>query len=693
MMTKFNKNLIVIIFLIFASFTVANFVFAQVDLGMEYGAQIGLSDQDPRITIAKVIQAALGFLGIIAVVLIMYAGWLWMTSEGNEEKIEKAKSILKNAVIGLVIILSSFAIASFILNKLMGATGGRGGGGDGGDGGGPGGGAGVLGSCTVESVYPEPDRKEVPRNTSIIVTFREEIATSTICADTNGNGLFCDTAGNGDDIITDGRVMIYKSVDGETRADKFIGEVKVSTKDNKTFVFTPRAYLGSPSESIWYTVYLSNVIKKVDGGKIFDTCGRDYLEWQFQVSNKIDLEPPQIKAADKGGISPKPASTKPRNSVIQINFNEAINPITVSGSAEEVKNYIRIVNAAASPVAFDGACTKDADCISFKCNLSSRKCEGTNDYLEGRFIVSNQYQTVEFISNNQCGVNGCGEKIYCLPGGSKIKVELKAATLISCVDCAARTPYNTCSNESVPENGHCRDKDGKNYPASDTGLLDGVMDVAFNSLDGNRVKGAEGPVTYYEEKESPDTAQGDNYQWSFSTSDVIDLSPPEIIDISQINASDTEQDLYQGATGAHLANPILITFDKLMMSSSLMPGSITVNNGQEDGDVIHKRINLISAKSTLDPPKPDPVLPGYQIGKEDIPEVGPTQTQAEITHSMFGDSIKYRVQVGSGVKDWLQNCFKPSVGPGCAGAPSCCPDAGTAMKPASTLSADGNCLP
>ncbi|MDD5291301.1 MAG: Ig-like domain-containing protein [Patescibacteria group bacterium] len=673
---RINKTAIILVSVFFvAVFLLPNLVFAQADLGMEYGAQIGLGDADPRIMIARVIQVALGFLGIIAVGLIMYAGWMWMTSEGNEEKIEKAKNILKNAIIGLIIILSSFAIASFILNKLTGATGGRGGE-NGGAGGNPGGGVGVLGSCTVESVYPEPDRKEVPRNTSIIVSFREEIDASTVM----------DDAG---DILKDGRIMIYKSVDEETRADKFIKEIKVSTKDNKTFVFTPTVYLGSPSESIWYTIYLSNDITKADGEKVFDTCGRGYLEWQFQVSNKIDLEPPQIWALDKGGVSPKPASTKPRNSVIQINFNEAINPITVSGSADEVKDYIKIVNAASSPVASGGTCTKDADCLSFKCNLGI--CEGTNDYLQGKFVVSNQYKTIEFVSDNQCGVNGCGEKIYCLPGGSQIRVELKAATLADCGadNCASRSPYNVC-------NTHCQDADGENYPASDAALLDGVMDVALNSLDGNRVNGAQGPATFYEEKESPNTAEGDNYKWSFSTSDVIDLSPPKITNISQEDASNTEQPLNQGTAGIHLANPILVTFDKPMMSSSLSTGSIIVNNGKEGGDVVHKRINLISATLvTPDPTQPEPVLPGYWITKNDIDSDSSGEadkTVAEINHSIFGDLIKYRAQVGSGVKDINQNCFKPSIGPECTGNnanPSCCPS-GENINPANVPSGE-NC--
>ncbi|MFH1175590.1 MAG: IPT/TIG domain-containing protein, partial [bacterium] len=86
--------------------------------------QTGMRAQDPRVTIVNIIRIVLGFLGIIAVVIIIYAGYLWMTAGGNAEQIETAKMLMRNAVIGLVIILSSFAIVSFILSKLIAATGG-----------------------------------------------------------------------------------------------------------------------------------------------------------------------------------------------------------------------------------------------------------------------------------------------------------------------------------------------------------------------------------------------------------------------------------------------------------------------------------------------------------------------------------------------------------------------------------------
>ncbi|OIP79286.1 MAG: hypothetical protein AUK20_02290, partial [Parcubacteria group bacterium CG2_30_45_37] len=99
---------------------------AELDTGLEPVAATGLSVADPRVIIANIIRIALGFLGIVAVVLIIYGGWVWMTANGEEEKIQKAKKVLTGAVIGLVICLSAFALASFILSRLIAATGGEG---------------------------------------------------------------------------------------------------------------------------------------------------------------------------------------------------------------------------------------------------------------------------------------------------------------------------------------------------------------------------------------------------------------------------------------------------------------------------------------------------------------------------------------------------------------------------------------
>lgn len=91
-------------------------------LGLDCAAATGLKAQDPRIVASKIINVILGLLGLIATVLIFYAGFLWMTSAGNEEQASKARTIIYGAVIGLVIILTAFTISSFIINNLTDVT-------------------------------------------------------------------------------------------------------------------------------------------------------------------------------------------------------------------------------------------------------------------------------------------------------------------------------------------------------------------------------------------------------------------------------------------------------------------------------------------------------------------------------------------------------------------------------------------
>ncbi len=73
--------------------------------------------------IAQVINIALGFLGIIAVIIILYAGFRWMTAAGKEDQVGEAKKMIVQAVIGLAIIFLAWAISSFVINQLMEATG------------------------------------------------------------------------------------------------------------------------------------------------------------------------------------------------------------------------------------------------------------------------------------------------------------------------------------------------------------------------------------------------------------------------------------------------------------------------------------------------------------------------------------------------------------------------------------------
>lgn len=93
------------------------------DLGVEYGVATGLGDTDPREIAANLVQVILGFLGILAVIIILIGGFKWMTAAGNEDQVAEARKIIIAGIIGLVIILAAWGIANFVLTNLIDITG------------------------------------------------------------------------------------------------------------------------------------------------------------------------------------------------------------------------------------------------------------------------------------------------------------------------------------------------------------------------------------------------------------------------------------------------------------------------------------------------------------------------------------------------------------------------------------------
>ena len=69
--------------------------------------------------IGIVIQAFLGLLGVLFLVYLLYAGYHWMTAQGDEEKVTKAKDTIQRAVIGLIVTIGAYAITYFVIQKLV----------------------------------------------------------------------------------------------------------------------------------------------------------------------------------------------------------------------------------------------------------------------------------------------------------------------------------------------------------------------------------------------------------------------------------------------------------------------------------------------------------------------------------------------------------------------------------------------
>lgn len=78
----------------------------------------GVSKQDVGTIAGTAINAALTLVGLIFLILMVYAGFLWMTARGEESQIEKAKGMITAAIIGLVIVLSAYAITALVTGRL-----------------------------------------------------------------------------------------------------------------------------------------------------------------------------------------------------------------------------------------------------------------------------------------------------------------------------------------------------------------------------------------------------------------------------------------------------------------------------------------------------------------------------------------------------------------------------------------------
>lgn len=85
----------------------------------EQGAGVG-NYTDPRKTASLIIQILLTLVGTIFFALTIYAGYLWMTASGNEEQLEKAKTTLRNSVIGLIIVIAAYGITIAATNLTSG---------------------------------------------------------------------------------------------------------------------------------------------------------------------------------------------------------------------------------------------------------------------------------------------------------------------------------------------------------------------------------------------------------------------------------------------------------------------------------------------------------------------------------------------------------------------------------------------
>lgn len=519
-----------------------------------------------RNMIAKIVNIILLILAAVDIGFIIYAGWLWMKSDGDEDKIIKAKKILLGAGVGLIILLLLFFIINWILSKMMVVSPPVS---DYEKGKGKQSRYAIAGNKAIEYHYPIINQQGVPRNSKIAITFRREV--------------------NKDSIIQSGKinsanVFIYKTVNG-VDGGHLVDVRAEAVTDNKTFVFKPEELLGSPSENTWYTVSFSRNLKRLNNEAVFvDIDGDVGYYWTFEVGTSTDAVPPRIES-----IVPGASANEARNSAIQINFNKPIDPTTLVGNIKDGFNNIVIKDIA-----------------------------GAGIKINGTFYISNIYRTVEFLPEEACGQNFCGQIVYCLPEKGLISTLVRAATVSS-----------GTSTGSIAK-----------YP------YDGVVDMNDNSFDGNHNNRSEGPqaqslLPEYNQNATSKIAFGDDFVWSFYTNSLIDMQTTSIKNIKpKINEF-----------GVGLDTSPEIDFTRYMLLSSLVKDNVSLFAKPDVSEVFYWFSS--SASTTA------------------------KQTNTKIRHEQFYSQSQYTPEFDYGAKDIYQNCYSPSSGPSCtpdleAGRPYCC---------------------
>ncbi|MBI4253175.1 hypothetical protein HY623_03305 [Candidatus Uhrbacteria bacterium] len=73
---------------------------------------------EPGTIAQRIVAVVFSFLGIVAVIVMIYAGFLWMTAGGEEEKAKQGRTLLFQAFIGSLIVLASYSVTYFVLYML-----------------------------------------------------------------------------------------------------------------------------------------------------------------------------------------------------------------------------------------------------------------------------------------------------------------------------------------------------------------------------------------------------------------------------------------------------------------------------------------------------------------------------------------------------------------------------------------------
>jgi cysteine-rich repeat protein len=237
--------------------------------GTSFAQSLGLSPGPSiQVMIARIIRTVIGFVGIIVVVMIIYGGFLYMTSGGNATRLEKAKKIIIQSIIGLVIVLTSFTIVHFIIGRLVEATGGG------------------ITSGTDEGAGTYPDG-------GVFSSFHL-LPVNTKCAETLRNFQLQFVFSKNVNALTVQEAISVKKITGEY--------VKGTFETNGSVVtFTPTAACPEPNASVKCfdantkhdITIIAGVLKSTSGSAL--TCSIEFpCQYSFMTGMGVDLTSPKV---------------------------------------------------------------------------------------------------------------------------------------------------------------------------------------------------------------------------------------------------------------------------------------------------------------------------------------------------------------------------------------------------------------
>lgn len=301
----------------------------------DIGSSIGLGTSDLKQVVINIINWVLGIMALVAVAMIIYGGVLWLTSHGNANKIDKAKRVIVSAVIGLIIILISWAIVSYVVKTFVNVTntepascni--------------PGDPCGNCLLCSNQGVCNVPDPAcGLPPSVFAV----REILTSHDGNDNSEQVNRCSSVMPRFNHTVDS-ATVQAAVSNPLNALKVV-QATTGAAVNGTWSTADRSIVFKlPSEALYesfndYVTYLPKSITDTSG-KLLEQCTADgmcsevgdHFEWVFTTSDQVDEVVPSVTTAYPvtDGEPGYPDTDVSREPIITVRFSEAIDITSVT---------------------------------------------------------------------------------------------------------------------------------------------------------------------------------------------------------------------------------------------------------------------------------------------------------------------------------------------------------------------------